>query len=195
MKHCIRETKETRIEITIDRASRGATSNEINVSTSLPFFDHMIHTLARYAGLSLELTTRGDLTHHIMEDTAIALGRAVRGIAPIAAARFGERTIPMDDALVSAYLDVGGRFYFEGELPNRLHTHVFRSFADALGATLHLVIIRGTDRHHIIEAAYKATGLALKQSLAETGDVFSTKGTVHWEEHDGAPPPKKRRNR
>lgn len=88
----------------------------------------------------------------------------------------------MDDALVAAYLDVGGRFYFEGELPNRLYTHALRSFADALGATLHVVVIRGSDRHHVIEAAYKATGLALRQALVDTGSVFSTKGTVHWEE-------------
>ncbi len=184
-KRIVRKTKETQIEIVIGRGAGVGLSPKVEVSTSLPFFDHMLGTLVRYAGLELVLTARGDLRHHVMEDVALAFGRAVRSITPPAAARYGERTIPMDYALVQAVIDVGGRAYFVGELPNRLYTHVLRSFADALGATLHVRVLRGRDRHHVIEAAFKATGLALRQALSEEGaGVFSTKGAVDLVEED-----------
>ncbi len=184
-KRVVRKTKETRIEIVIGRARERGLGGRVEVATTQPFFDHMLTTLARYAGLDLTLRAEGDLQHHLMEDVAIALGRAVRSITPASAARYGERTIPMDDALVQAVIDVGGRFYFQGALPNRLYTHVLRSFADALGATLHVRILRGKDRHHLIEAAFKATGLALRQALDDAGGgVFSTKGSVELTEED-----------
>ena len=191
MKRVARKTKETQIEIRIGRggakAGERGLSSRVEVSTTVPFFDHMIATFARYAGLELHLKAEGDLRHHIMEDVAIALGRAVRSITPESAARYGEKTIPMDDALVQAVIDVGGRFHFVGSLPGRLYTHALRSFADALGATLHVRVIRGKDWHHVVEAAYKATGLALRQALEEThGSTFSTKGSVQWEEGDVA---------
>ncbi|NUP05135.1 MAG: imidazoleglycerol-phosphate dehydratase [Polyangiaceae bacterium] len=177
MKKLVRKTKETKVEIALARTS-GAGLSEVHVSTGLKFFDHMLTTLFRYAGLDCRLVAEGDLTHHVMEDVAITAGRAVRTILPRAAARFGERTIPMDDALVHAVIDAGGRFYFAGKLPSRLYTHVLRSFADSLGATLHVRILAGEDRHHIIEAAFKATGLALRQAMSDTGgEVFSLKGT------------------
>lgn len=177
-KRIVRRSKETEIEITIGRSAERGLSR-VQVTTTLPFFDHMLEALARYAGLDLALRAKGDLSHHIMEDVAIALGRAIRSVTPDSAARYGERTIPMDDALVQAVIDVGGRSYFEGQLPNRLYTHVLRSLADALGATLHVRVLRGRDRHHVIEAAFKATGLALRQALADGGgEVFSTKGSV-----------------
>jgi imidazoleglycerol-phosphate dehydratase len=188
-KRVVRETKETRVEIVVVRASASETALPIEVSTklvqgdrtALPFFDHMVATLARYAGLGLTLRATGDLRHHLMEDVGIALGRAVREITPATAARYGERTIPMDDALVQAVIDVGGRFHFAGELPGPLYAHVLRSFADSLGATLHLRVLAGRDFHHIIEAAYKATGLSLREAMLEGGTVFSTKGSVKWE--------------
>lgn len=186
MKRIARKTKETEIEIRIGRGggARGL-SSQVTVSTTIPFFDHMLATFARYAGLALDLKATGDLRHHIMEDVAIALGRAVRGITPESAARYGEKTIPMDDALVQAVIDVGGRFHFAGRLPSRLYTHVLRSFADALGATLHVRVIRGKDWHHVVEAGFKATGLAVRQALEEThGSTFSTKGSVLWEESE-----------
>ena len=183
-----RLTKETRIDIEIGRAKGDAPA--VSVSTAvdkdgkderLVFFDHMLTALASYAGIDLVLRGRGDLRHHLMEDVALALGTAVRDVTPDAAARYGERTIPMDDALVFAAIDVGGRPFFVGELPNRLYTHALRSFATALGATLHVRVLAGTDRHHIIEAAFKATGLALRQALEPRGAIFSTKGSVHLE--------------
>ena len=95
-----------------------------------------------------------------------------------ASARYGDRTIPMDDALVHVALDIGGRPWYEGPLPSGLYDHWMRSFADNARATLHVRVIRGRDRHHIVEAAFKALGLALRDALVETGAVFSTKGSV-----------------
>jgi imidazoleglycerol-phosphate dehydratase len=96
----------------------------------------------------------------------------------------------MDDALVHCAIDVGGRPYYRGPLPSTLYDHWMRSFADNARATLHLRVLRGADRHHVVEAAFKALGLALRDALAETGDdgaVFSTKGAVRLrEEEDGA---------
>lgn len=184
MKKIVRKTKETRVEVSLARAeARGLSA--VEVTTGLPFFDHMLSTLLKYAGLEGTLRAQGDLTHHVMEDVAITLGRAVRATMPEAAARFGERTIPMDDALVMAVIDVGGRPYFAGKLPSRLYTHVLRSFAGSLGATLHVRVLAGEDRHHVIEAAFKALGLALRQALSDTGgEVFSLKGSEHISEGD-----------
>ena len=84
----------------------------------------------------------------------------------------------MDDAVVQCVLDLGGRAYYRGPLPSGLYEHWMRSFADHARATLHLRVIRGRDRHHVVEAAFKALGLALRQAMVETGAVFSTKGTV-----------------
>ncbi len=186
MKKLTRTTKETRVEVRL-ALGNDAGLGEVEVKTGQPFFDHMLTTLLRYAGCRGSVTASGDLSHHLMEDTAITVGRALRRLLPAAIARYGERTIPMDDALVFAAVDVGGRFYFAGELPNRLYTHVLRSLADALGATLHVRVLAGSDRHHVIEAAYKATGLALRQALSEAGQgVFSLKGAVEIESDEGS---------
>ncbi len=186
-----RETRETRIDLRIARARSAAPTISITATVHaaeegappvrLPFFEHMLTAFAKYAGLDLDLVARGDLRHHLMEDVALALGAAIRDITPPTAARYGERTIPMDDALVQAVIDVGGRPYFVGKLPSRLYTHVLRSLATELGATLHVRVLRGGDRHHVIEAAFKATGLALAAASSDAGAVFSTKGAVAWE--------------
>ncbi|MFO0547461.1 MAG: hypothetical protein U0271_03680 [Polyangiaceae bacterium] len=178
MKRITRKTKETQVSIALARTT-GAGLGAVTVSTTLPFFDHMLTALLRYAGLDGSVSATGDLRHHLMEDVGITLGRAVREILPEAIARYGDRTVVMDDALVLAAIDVGGRFHFAGELPSRLYTHVLRSFADALGAGLHVRVLAGKDRHHILEAAMKATGLALRAAMSDTGAaVFSTKGSA-----------------
>ncbi|MCA9572123.1 MAG: imidazoleglycerol-phosphate dehydratase, partial [Myxococcales bacterium] len=87
-------------------------------------------------------------------------------------------------ALAEAAIDVGGRPYYVGKLPSRLYTHFLQSFATNLGATLHVRVLRGDDRHHMVEAAVKATGLALRQALVEGDRVFSTKGSVALERLD-----------
>src|SRR5690606_35838959 len=124
-----------------------------------------------------------DLRHHLVEDVAIALGLALRDEVPAACARFGWAAIPMDDALVRAAVDVGGRPWYEGRLPSPLYEHFLQSLATNLGANLHVEAVRGRDKHHVVEAAVKATGLALRQALARgAGEaVFSTKGAVELE--------------
>ena len=172
-----RETKETQIRITIGRAAR-AEAPQVRVDTSAPFLDHMLITLARYAGLDLDVQARGDLRHHLIEDVGIAFGEALRAFAPPTAARYGDRTIPMDDALVHVSLDIGGRPWYAGKLPARLYDHWFQSFAANARATLHVRVLRGTDRHHVVEAAFKALGLALRDARVDSGTVFSMKGSV-----------------
>ena len=169
----IRETRETQIRIELTRGSGAAT-----IDTTVPFLDHMLVTLARYGGFDLAVHARGDLRHHLIEDVGIAFGAALADFAPATAARYGDRTIPMDDALVHVSIDIGGRPWYEGPLPSGLYDHWMRSFADNARATLHVRVIRGRDRHHVVEAAFKALGLALRDALVESGAVFSTKGAV-----------------
>jgi imidazoleglycerol-phosphate dehydratase len=169
-----RETKETRVRVDLTRGT-GATE----IDTGVRFLDHMLTTVARYSGLDLRVRARGDLRHHLIEDVAICVGAALAELVPRSAVRYGDRTVPMDDALVHCALDVGGRPYYRGPLPSALYDHWMRSFADNARATLHLRVLRGTDRHHVVEAAFKALGLALRDALVETGgEVFSTKGSV-----------------
>lgn len=175
-----RETRETRIQLEVTRRPSGDPSAPPAIATGDAFLDHMLVTLARYAGIGLEIEATGDLRHHLVEDVAIALGQALREEVPARAERFGWALVPMDEALVQAAIDVGGRPYWVGRLPSALYEHFLQSFAVNLGATLHVKVIRGRDRHHVVEAAVKATGLALRQALreGEEGGVFSTKGAV-----------------
>jgi imidazoleglycerol-phosphate dehydratase len=173
-----RETSETRIQVTLTPGSGRAV-----IATTVPFLDHMLTALARYAGWDLTVRASGDLPHHIIEDVALTLGAAIGKALPTSAARYGERTIPMDDGLVQVVLDAGGRPYYRGPLPSKLYDHFMRSLADAAKMTLHVRVLRGTDRHHIVEAAFKALGLALRQAMADSGGdgVFSTKGGIAME--------------
>ena len=169
-----RETRETQIEVQVRRGS-GA----VDIATGDTFLDHMLTTLGRYAGIELRVRATGDLRHHLVEDVAIAVGLALKDEVPETCARFGWATAPMDDALVRAAVDVGGRAWYEGRMPSALYQHFLQSFAVNLGANLHVEVARGRDKHHVVEAAVKATGLALRQALAQ-GDaaVFSTKGAI-----------------
>ena len=99
----VRQTAETKIRVELAKGTGVG-----KIATGHPFFDHMLNTLARYSGLDITVDATGDLTHHLMEDVAIALGAAVRQATPATAARYGDRMIPMDDALVHASLDLGG---------------------------------------------------------------------------------------
>jgi imidazoleglycerol-phosphate dehydratase len=172
-----RKTRETDIRVGLTREPRTPSV----IETGRPFLDHMLATLARYSGVGLDLSANGDLPHHIIEDTAIALGAAFAEMAPATAARFGEATVPMDDALVQVVVDIGGRAFYRGPLPSKMYDHWMRSFADSARATIHIRVLRGRDRHHIVEASFKALGLALRAALAESGAVFSTKGSVSLE--------------
>ncbi|MFC4819298.1 bifunctional histidinol-phosphatase/imidazoleglycerol-phosphate dehydratase HisB [Dokdonella ginsengisoli] len=183
-----RATRETRIEVEVDldRATRPA------VATGLGFLDHMIEQLGVHGGFALALRCSGDLhidEHHTVEDSALALGQALRealgdrrGIG-----RYGF-LLPMDESLAQVALDLSGRAHFTfdgrfpreqvGALPTELVPHFFRSLADALGATLHLSV-RGDNAHHMVEACFKAVGRSLRDALRRDGDtVPSSKGTL-----------------
>lgn len=183
-----RGTRETAIDVSVDLDRTG----EAQVHTGLGFFDHMLDQLARHGGFALALRCVGDTAvdeHHTVEDCALALGQALRqalgdkrGIG-----RYGF-TLPMDEALASAALDLSGRAYFVfegrfprervGELPTELVGHFFRSLCESLGANLHLSV-RGENAHHMVEACFKVVARALRQAVRREGsEVPSTKGTL-----------------
>jgi imidazoleglycerol-phosphate dehydratase len=178
-----RETGETRIRIGLS-TDTGTEPGGNAIATGDPFLDHMLRTLARYADLPVTIEGRGDMRHHLVEDTAITLGMFLARETPATCARYGHAVIPMDDALVEVALDIGGRPHYEGRLPSRLYEHFFRSLALHAGWTLHVRVLRGHDRHHMVEAAFKALGLALRQARTDSGAVFSTKGAVRAEWED-----------
>jgi imidazoleglycerol-phosphate dehydratase len=177
-----RRTRETRVRLALE-VSNGAAA-ETRIATTVPFLDHMLGTLARYGGVGLVVDAEGDLRHHLIEDVAITLGLALREETPATCTRFGAATVPMDDALVQVVLDLGGRSWYRGPIPSSLYDHFLQSLADNAAMTLHVRVLRGRDRHHIVEAAFKALGLSLRQALAPGTAVFSTKGAVQLERED-----------
>jgi imidazoleglycerol-phosphate dehydratase len=174
-----RKTRETTVRVHVG-SRPGADGSRASIRTGEPFLDHMLQTLSHYGALALEIEASGDMRHHLIEDVAIAIGTAIAGSRGASIARYGERTVPMDDALVQVAIDLGGRPYYAGPLPSGLYDHWMRSFADHARATLHVRVIRGHDRHHIVEAAFKALGFALQQALVATVEPISTKGSVEW---------------
>lgn len=168
-----RKTRETEVQVTLARGSGAA-----DVATGIPFLDHMLVTLARHSGLDLTIRASGDLRHHTLEDVAITLGEALAPLVREPIVRYAHEVVAMDDALVAATLDAGGRTFYRGPLPSSLYDHFFRSLCDHARITLHFEVRRGRDRHHVIEAAFKAGGFALRRALAPAGEVFSTKGAV-----------------
>lgn len=173
MSAIVRETRETKVRVSVTHGTGVA-----NVVTGEPFLDHMLLTLARYSALDLDVQASGDLKHHLIEDVAITLGEALLPLTRAPIVRFAFAQVAMDDALVAATLDAGGRTYFAGRVPSTLYAHFFRSLCENARITLHLECKRGTDRHHIIEAAFKALGFALKDALAPSTQIESTKGAV-----------------
>jgi imidazoleglycerol-phosphate dehydratase len=181
MSTLVRETRETSVRISLDIPTGEAPSEVPSIATGDAFFDHMLTAFARYSGLAMEVAATGDMRHHLIEDVAITLGLALKEIVPPTCQRYGDRIVVMDDAMVQAALDLGGRAWYEGPLPSSLYDHFMRSFAENAALTLHIRVLRGQDRHHVIEAAVKALGFALRAALAPGSAVFSTKGAVRVE--------------
>jgi imidazoleglycerol-phosphate dehydratase len=171
-----RKTEETDVVVRLERGSGAG-----DIDTTRPFLDHMLQALARYSGLDLEVRATGDLPHHIVEDVALTFGLALAEEIPETCQRYGAALVPMDDALVQVAVDTGGRSYYEGPLPDHLADHFLRSLSGEANLTLHVRVIRGDDEHHVVEAAFKALGLALRQALSPGDAVFSTKGRVQIE--------------
>ena len=184
----VRNTKETQIQVEVDLDRTG----EPQVATGLGFFDHMLEQLGKHGGFAMSLRCDGDLhidEHHTVEDSALALGQALRealgdkrGIG-----RYGF-TLPMDESLASAALDFSGRPYLVfdgsfarervGELPTELVPHFFRSLCESAGLNLNLQV-RGDNDHHKVEACFKATARALRQAIRREGsELPSTKGLL-----------------
>ena len=183
-----RASRETRISVKLDLDSAA----DPDIRTGIGFFDHMLEQIGKHGGFSLSLHCDGDLhvdEHHTVEDSALALGQALRqalgdkrGIA-----RYGF-TLPMDETLARAALDLSGRPWFEfdghfprdhvGGLSTEMVTHFFRSLCETLGANLHLTV-RGENTHHMVEACFKATARCLRQAIRREGDALpSTKGLL-----------------
>ena len=186
-----RETRETTVAISLDLGGEGTAS----IETGVGFFDHLLSSLAHHGLFDLEVRTRGDLgvdEHHSVEDTPLVLGAAFAEALGDRAGivRFGDATVPMDEALATAVVDIGGRPYAVvdlpfrgervGELPLQLVEHAIEAFARTAGATIH---VRGSGRndHHLAEAAFKALGRALRAACEpdpRRRGVASTKGSL-----------------
>lgn len=184
-----RKTKETEINLTVDLDQPG----DIEVTTGIGFFDHMLAQLAKHGGFKLTGTVKGDLhvdEHHLVEDTALVLGSALRKAMgdKIGIARYGF-LLPMDEALAQVAIDLSGRPYSVfnadlsrqqvGDLATELVPHFFHSFAQALGAAIH-IDVKGDNTHHMVEAAFKGAGRALRQAFSrqDDGEIASTKGVL-----------------
>jgi imidazoleglycerol-phosphate dehydratase len=187
-----RKTGETEIHVSLGLDGEGAGERD----TGVGFFDHMLDLLARHAHFDLIVKARGDLdtgAHHTVEDVGICIGQALdQALADRAGiARYGQATIPMDEALASCAIDISGRglCVFEAVLPpgaignfdHELVEEFLRALAMNAKLTLHVTVERGTNAHHVIEASFKALARALRSATAldatERG-VPSTKGTL-----------------
>ncbi len=172
-----RKTKETKIQVNLELDGTG--SGEVECENQ--FLKHMLETLAKYSSFDLQFSGSGDNEHHLVEDSALALGSAFReslGTEPVT--RMSSVTVPMDDALVLVSVDIIERPFADIDCPDILYLHFFRSFAMSSGITLHIVAFRGIDNHHIIEASFKALGLALKQAIIPREELLSTKDAVEF---------------
>jgi len=186
-----RATTETNIKVKINLDEQ----RNISVSTGIPFFDHMLFSFAKHSGIGLELKVIGDIEvdyHHTIEDTGIVIGEAIKialsnkqGIV-----RFGEATIPLDEALSRVVIDISGRpclhwkvSFKRADDGNNINPYLFEEFFKALVnnslITLHIDKIRGKNSHHIIESIFKSFARAFKMAIKIDGDsIPSTKGML-----------------
>ena len=189
----VRDTKETRIRVRVDLDGTGVST----IATGVGFYDHMLESFARHAGIDLEVETKGDLhidMHHTVEDTGIVLGLAVKqaldGFKGIR--RFGHAYIPMDETLTRCALDLSNRPYLiwkvsfprdkVGEMDTELFKEFHHAFAMNLGACVHLETLYGENTHHIAESGFKALARALRAAIEldpkTQGAAPSTKGVL-----------------
>lgn len=187
-----RRTGETSVRVALCLDGHGRFSGGSGVA----FFDHMLAQLAKHAGFDIDLAASGDLAvdaHHTVEDVSLALGAALaealgdkRGIR-----RFGDATVPLDETLVAAAVDLSGRPYcvhlepelveLIGSYDTTLTRHVFESLAASAAICLHVRVLSGRNAHHVVEAQFKAVARALREAVrieGSAGDVPSTKGVL-----------------
>ncbi|MDV2432159.1 imidazoleglycerol-phosphate dehydratase HisB [Corynebacterium tuberculostearicum] len=191
-----RSTSESQISVVIDLDGTGSS----DISTGLPFFDHMLTAFATHGSFDLTVQAEGDVevdAHHTVEDTAIVLGSALREAVGDKSGirRFGSQLLPMDETLVEAVVDFSGRAYFVmigepenlqwqtigGHYATVINRHFFETLATHAAVSLHLTVRYGRDPHHITEAEYKAVARALRGAVEfdprQTG-IPSTKGAL-----------------
>lgn len=191
-----RSTSESSVRVSLNLDGTGTSS----ISTTVPFFDHMLTALSKHSLIDLDIASRGDTdidVHHTVEDTAIALGQALREALGDKAGigRYGDALVPLDDALARAVVDVSGRPYlvhtgepegFEfhaigGHFTGSLVRHVFEAISMHAHLTVHITVLDGRDPHHIAEAEFKAFARALRLAVAKDSRVLgipSTKGAL-----------------
>jgi imidazoleglycerol-phosphate dehydratase len=191
-----RSTSESTIELTINLDGTGRS----DISTSVPFFDHLLTAFAKHSLVDLGVRSTGDThidVHHTVEDTAIVLGQAIKQALGDKSkiGRYGDATVPLDDALARAVVDVSGRPYlvhtgepagFEfhligGHFTGSMVRHVFEAIAFNAGITVHVTLLDGRDPHHIAEAEFKAFARAFRKAVehdARVDGIPSTKGAL-----------------
>jgi imidazoleglycerol-phosphate dehydratase len=185
-----RATKETTVELELRVDGSGTTQ----VSTGIPFFDHMLDQLGKHAGFDLTIEARGDLEvdlHHTVEDVGIVLGNTLREALgdKRGVRRFANALVPLDEALVQVALDLSGRPFLVydvepvsewiGTFDPQLAEEFWKGFVDGARVTLHIRSVTGKNGHHVIEASFKGVARALRDAVRVEGDdVPSTKGTL-----------------
>lgn len=191
-----RATSESRIEVELNLDGSG----QSEIETGVPFFDHMLTAFSKHSLIDLKVKSVGDVeidVHHTVEDTAIVLGQAIKQALGDKAGigRYGDATVPLDEALARAVVDVSGRPFlvhsgepqgFEyhligGHFTGSMVRHVFEAIAYNAGLTLHVTVLAGRDAHHIAEAQFKALARAMRKAVeldARVAGVPSTKGSL-----------------
>jgi imidazoleglycerol-phosphate dehydratase len=191
-----RKTTESDVVVELDLDGTGVT----DISTGVPFYDHMLTALGKHSLMDLTVKAKGDVeidSHHTVEDVAICIGEAIKQALGDKAgiARFGAAVVPLDEALAQAVVDVSGRPYFVhvgepigqathligGNFAGSLTGHVLESIAHHAEITLHMRVLAGRDPHHIVEAQFKALARALRAAVAvdpRVKGVPSTKGAL-----------------
>jgi imidazoleglycerol-phosphate dehydratase len=191
-----RQTSESSVDLTLDLDGTGTS----RISTTVPFFDHLLTALSKHSLIDLTVTASGDTdidVHHTVEDTAIVFGRALNEALgdKTGIGRYGDAVVPLDEALVRAVVDVSGRPYLVhsgepagfahhrigGHFTGSLVRHVFESIAFNAGITVHITVLAGRDPHHIAEAEFKAFARALRRAVEpdpRVAGVPSTKGAL-----------------
>jgi imidazoleglycerol-phosphate dehydratase len=194
--HITRSTKESTVEVELNLDGKG----DSQISTGVRFYDHMLTSLSKHSLIDLRIQATGDVdvdAHHTVEDVAIVLGEAFRAALgdKSGISRFGDATVPLDEALVQAVVDVAGRPYFVhtgepegqayvligGSYVGSLTAHVLQSFAHHGGIALHVRVLSGRDPHHLVEAQFKAVARALRAAVAvdpRVEGIPSAKGSL-----------------
>jgi len=185
-----RQTKETQISVKLEAYGQGKST----IDTGVGFLDHMLEALAKHSHMNLEVSCKGDThidDHHSVEDVAIVIGQALnKALYPIKSIeRYGNATVVMDEASVSCDLDISNRPFlvFEMDMDGKIGTfdvelveEFFRAFTFNASLTLHLICNRGRNKHHMVEASFKALAVALRRAMIinENAGIPSTKGVL-----------------